>query len=127
MNQLYKSNNYLLLKEFLTNFPDFILYKYVKETDEKVINEIKEYLISTNSVMLVMIDLCYEKVADVIKETDVYKTIVVSAGNSMSIFMKLGYIVTKSRKIKKPRFKGEYIYWNDFFNILSKIFSKSIT
>ena len=76
--------------------------------------EIKNYLISTHSVMLVMIDLCYEKVADVIKETDVYKTIVVSAGNSMSIFMKLGYIVTKSRKIKKPRFKGEYIYWNDF-------------
>lgn len=40
LNQLYKSNNYLLLKEFLTNFSDFILYKYVKETDEKVINEI---------------------------------------------------------------------------------------
>lgn len=76
--------------------------------------KIKNYLISTHSVMLVMIDLCYEKVAEVIKETDVYKTIVVSAGNSMSIFMKLGYIVTKSRKIKKPRFKGEYIYWNDF-------------
>lgn len=76
--------------------------------------EIKNYLISTNSVMMVMIDLCYEKVAGVIKETDVYKTIIVSAGNSMSIPMKLGYICTKSYKIKKPYFKGEYMYWKEF-------------
>lgn len=76
--------------------------------------EIKNYLISTNSVMLVMIDLCYEKVAEIIKETDVYKTIIVSAGNSMSMLLKLGYIFTKSYKIKKPYFKGEYMYWNDF-------------
>lgn len=77
-------------------------------------HEIKHYLISTKSVMLVMIDLCYEKIAGMIKETDVYKTIIVSAGNSMSVLMKLGYIVTKSYKIKKPYFKGEYLYWNDF-------------
>lgn len=76
--------------------------------------EIKKYLLSTNSVMLIMIDLCYEKVAGIIKETDVYKTIIVSAGNSMSIHMKLGYIFTKGYKIKKPFFKGEYMYWNDF-------------
>ena len=47
--------------------------------------EIKNYLINTNSVMMVMIDLCYEKVAGIIKETDVDKTIIVSAGSSMSI------------------------------------------
>lgn len=76
--------------------------------------EIKNYLISTGSVMLVMIDLCYEKVAGIIKETDVYKTIIVSAGRSMSMHMKLGYIFTKSYKIKKPYFQGEYIRWNDF-------------
>ncbi len=76
--------------------------------------EIKNYLNNTGSVMLVMIDLCYEKVAGVIKETDVYKTIIVSAGSSMSIPMKLGYIFTKSYKIKKPYFKGEYLHWKDF-------------
>ena len=76
--------------------------------------EIKNYLVNTNSVMMVMIDLCYEKVAGIIKETDVYKTILVSAGSSMSIPMKLGYIFTKSYKIKKPYFKGEYMYWRDF-------------
>lgn len=76
--------------------------------------EIKHYLNSTGSVMLVMIDLCYEKVAGIIKETDVYKTVIVSAGRSMSMHMKLGYILTKSYKIKKPYFQGEYIRWNDF-------------
>ena len=76
--------------------------------------EIKNYLISTKSVMLVMIDICYEKVAGVIKETDVYKTISVSAGNSLKIWKKFGYLATKSYKIKKPFFKGEYMTWNDF-------------
>ena len=78
--------------------------------------EIKNYLISTGSVMLVMIDLCYEKVAGIIKETDVYKTIIVSAGRSMSMHMKLGYMLTKSYKIKKPFFQGEYLRWNDFIS-----------
>ena len=31
--------------------------------------EIKEYLTSTNSVMLVMIDVCYDKVKNIIKDT----------------------------------------------------------
>ncbi len=76
--------------------------------------EIKNYLISTKSVMLVMIDVCYEKVAGVIKETDVYKTIIVSAGSSLKIWKKFGYLATKSYKIKKPYFKGEYMFWREF-------------
>ena len=76
--------------------------------------QIKQYLISTKSVMLVMIDVCYEKVAGVIKETDIYKTIIVSAGSSLKIWKKLGYLATKSYKIKKPSFKGEYTSWKEF-------------
>ena len=76
--------------------------------------EIKHYLVSTKSVMLVMIDICYEKVAGIIKETDVYKTIIVSAGSSLKIWKKFGYLALKSYKIKKPYFKGEYMFWRDF-------------
>ena len=76
--------------------------------------EIKNYLISTNSVMLVMIDICYEKTAGVIKETDVYKTVIVSAGSSLKLWKKLGYLATKSYKIKKPMFKDEYVNWKEF-------------
>ena len=52
--------------------------------------EIKDYLISTHSVMLIMIDICYEKVKNVIKETDVYKTIVTSASDSMGFLLSFG-------------------------------------
>ena len=78
--------------------------------------EIKHYLNSTHSVMLVMIDIIYEKVAGIIKETEVYKTIIVSAGSSLKIWKKFGYLATKSYKIKKPFFKGEYMFWRDFMN-----------
>jgi len=76
--------------------------------------EIKNYLNATGSVMLVMIDFCYEKVMNIIDETSVYKTIVVSAKDSMGFLMKLGYEVTKGYKIKKPHRKSEYLYWKEF-------------
>lgn len=76
--------------------------------------EIKHYLTANKSVMLVMIDMCYEKVKNVIHETDVYKTVVVSAKDSMPFLMGLGYTFTKGFKIKKPKASQEYIYWKDF-------------
>jgi len=76
--------------------------------------EIKEYLNSTNSVMLVMIDLCYEKIKNIIKETNVYKTIVVSVKDSMPFLLSLGYVITQGIKIEKPKKSSEYIYYKDF-------------
>ena len=57
--------------------------------------EIKDYLTSTNSVMLIMIDICYEKVKNIIKETDVYKTIVTSVKDYMHFLISYDYKVTK--------------------------------
>lgn len=76
--------------------------------------EIKEYLNSTNSVMLVMIDLCYEKIKNIIKDTKVYKTIVVSAKDSMPFLLGLGYSFTKGLKVTKPKNSSEYIYYKEF-------------
>lgn len=76
--------------------------------------EIKEYLTTTHSVMLIMIDICYEKVKNIIKETDVYKTIVISASDSMNFFLAFGYQVTQGHKVKKPKRSEEYVYWKDF-------------
>ena len=76
--------------------------------------EIKEYLTSTNSVMLVMIDVCYDKVKNIIKDTSVYKTIVVSARDSMPFFTGLGYQISQGFKIKRPTKSEAYLYWNDF-------------
>lgn len=76
--------------------------------------EIKEYLNSTHSVMLIMIDICYEKVKNIIKETDVYKTIVISASDSMNFLLAFGYQITQGYKVQKPKRSEEYVYWKDF-------------
>ena len=76
--------------------------------------EIKDYLVTTNSVMLVMIDLCYEKVKNVIKETNVYKTVVVSVKDSMPFLIGVGYQVTKGYKVSRPSHGEDYLYWKEF-------------
>ncbi len=76
--------------------------------------EIKSYLQESNSIVLVMIDVCYEKVCNIIQDTNVTKTIVVSAKNSMPIILGMGYLITQGYKIKKPRRDDRYIYWNEF-------------
>ena len=76
--------------------------------------EIKLYLKETDSVAFVMIDVCYEKVRNVIDDTTVKKTIVVSARNSMPLLLGVGYYITQGYKIKKPRHDEHYVYWNEF-------------
>jgi len=76
--------------------------------------EIKLYLKETNSVAFVMIDICYERVRNVIDDTTVRKTIVVSARNSMPLLLGVGYFITQGYKIKKPNHDEHYIYWNEF-------------
>ena len=82
--------------------------------------EIKEYLNSTNSVMLVMIDICYEKIKNIISDTKVYKTVVVSAKDSMPALISLGYAITKGFKVEKPKSSEEYVYWKDFIKKYGK-------
>ena len=53
--------------------------------------EIKNYLNATGSVMLVMIDMCYEKVRNIINDTAVYKTILISVRDSMPFWTGVGY------------------------------------
>lgn len=79
-------------------------------------NEIKEYINSTKSVMLVMIDLVYDKIKDILGQTDIYKTIVVSAKDSMPFWLGIGYSITKGAAVKKPAASEAYIYWKEFLN-----------
>lgn len=86
--------------------------------------EIKEYLVSTKSVMLIVIDKCYDKISKIIKETNVYRTIIVSAKDSMPLVKGLGYTLStlslpKMRKIKNL---GNVIGWKEFLltNFISK-------
>ena len=77
-------------------------------------NEIKESLNRYSTVMLVALDITYEKVKNIIDETKVYKTVIISARDSMNMLYKIGYEVTSGRKVKKPKKSNMYIYWRDF-------------
>lgn len=82
--------------------------------------EIKNILINTKSVMLVLIDMDYIKIKDIIKDTDIFKVIVVRPSNSMPFFMNLAYNVTVGYKTKLPHKNNLYIYWNDFIKVAKK-------
>ena len=78
--------------------------------------EIKHSLVSTKSVMLIAINVSCKKVMNIIEETDVYKTVVVSPGDSMPTLLKFGYYITQGRKIEVPKKSEDFMFWNDFMN-----------
>lgn len=78
-------------------------------------NEIKQALVSYSTVMVVALDICYSKLKNILEDTEVYKTIVISPKDSMPIYLKVGYEITKGRKIEKPRWNSkDYMFWKDF-------------
>ena len=76
--------------------------------------EIKHSLNATKSVMLIAINVSCKKVVNIIEETDVYKTVVVSPGDSMPPLLKFGYYITQGRKIEVPKKSEDFMFWNDF-------------
>ncbi len=77
-------------------------------------NEIKEALITYQTVMVVAMDLCYSKLKNIVNDTEVYKVIIISPKDAMPYFTKIGYELTKGRKIEKPHKDDTYILWKDF-------------
>jgi len=78
--------------------------------------EIKHFINSTNSVLLVAFNQCYEKIRNIIKDTNVYKVIIASASESMPIILNGLYTVTKGRKEEKPKHNSLYMFWKEFLN-----------
>lgn len=78
--------------------------------------ELKESLISTKSVILIAVNIAYEKINNIIDDTKIYKTILVSPKDSMPKIMNLLYTLTKDLKNKPPKSNEKYIHWNDFIN-----------
>lgn len=87
-------------------------------------NEIKNTLIETGSVILVLIDIDYVKIKNIIEKTDVYRVIICKANNSMPLLLSLGYTVTKGYKIELPHKDKKYIFYNDFIRQGKNYFSK---
>lgn len=85
--------------------------------------EIKESLISTKSKYLVMIDMFYSKVKNIISSTNVKKVIFVSASNSMKLYMKLPYKIMNIKKYEHYHLNKLYTNWF-LFNLKSLFVNK---
>lgn len=76
--------------------------------------ELKESLITTKSVLLIAVNIAYEKINNIIDDTKIYKTVLVSPKDSMPKIMNLLYTLTKDLKNRIPKSNEKLIYWNDF-------------
>jgi len=77
-------------------------------------NEIKDSLKRYATVMLIAMDITYNKIKNILEDTEVYKTIIISAKDSMPSLIKIGYMLTQGHKIEKPKKNEDFLYWKDF-------------
>ena len=75
--------------------------------------EIRDSLIKTKSVFLQVVNINYEKIKDLIKETNIYKTVVMSPKESMPSLLSLGYFLTRDIKIDFTSDEN-FLSWTDF-------------
>ena len=77
--------------------------------------QLRFYLEENKSKFLFLVDFNYSRFKDVIKESNVRKTILVSPKNSMPLLLSIGYTMTRDIKNIKPSKKNtKYINWKDF-------------
>ena len=78
--------------------------------------EIAFYLNFSHSKVILTVDMFYYKVAETLPELkEPCKIIVARIQDELPPALKVGYALTKARKIKKlPAKSGDYIWWNDF-------------
>ncbi len=77
-------------------------------------NEIKYYLNVSESTMLITIDISWDNIKNILKDTKVKQTVVVSPKDSMPTLLGIGYLLTQGRKSKIPRSSGHLCNWREF-------------
>ena len=77
-------------------------------------NEIKYYLNVSNSVAIITINVAIKKISNIIQDTPIRYTIVVSPKDSMPTALGVGYYITKERRFKKPKYKRIVMSWKQF-------------
>ena len=74
--------------------------------------EIKNYVNESNSKMLFIINVCYEKVKNIKNELNVNDIVIINASDSMPLLLNIGYNLKEGKKVKKS--DKFYIFWKDF-------------
>ena len=76
--------------------------------------EIKSYINSSGSEVALCVNLCYQKIANIIDETKLKKVVIVSAGDSMPVVMKVLYAFKTIKNPKPDRNDSRFMLWNNF-------------
>ncbi|MBR2828259.1 MAG: AMP-binding protein [Bacilli bacterium] len=77
--------------------------------------QISFYLKENKSRFLLLVDFDYDNFKDVLENTLVYKTILVSPKLSMPLGLSVGYTLTRSIKLKRPKFfDRDFMSWKEF-------------
>jgi len=76
--------------------------------------EIKNHITRVDSKVLLAVDICAEKIANIIDSTKVKTVIVASAGNSMPFIMKKLYALKCIKNFKYNKNDKRYISWKEF-------------
>lgn len=77
-------------------------------------NEIKYYLNVSESTMLITIDLSWDNIKNILKETKIKQTVIVSPKDSMPTLLGFGYLLTQGHKSKIPRSTSNLCNWREF-------------
>ena len=77
-------------------------------------NEIKYALELTKSKMIITVDIAWEKVNNILKDTKVKNSVIVSVKDSMPALTGIGYYILKGKDIKKPEYGSNIFTWKDF-------------
>ena len=86
--------------------------------------EIKYFVNISKSKYIVAIDIAFNKINHILPETKLKNVILVSAGDSMPLYMKVLFKLTKGKKIKLEA-SDSIIRWKEFIN-LGKNYTKEI-
>lgn len=81
--------------------------------------EIKDAVNKTKSKILLIIDMNYTKIKNIIDDTDIFKVVFIKASDSMDIVTHIGYNLTKKKYLKYPKTE-KYISWKRFYKKYKK-------
>ncbi len=79
--------------------------------------EMKDYLVSTKSKIVILLNQCYSKVKNIIKETNVKNVIITSPSDFMPVMLNTAYNIIRGRKQEKPKKDNMYLFWRDFIKL----------